>query len=162
MLRSLIIFLLPVLSYAAAPDLIDQYGESYAINGEDSVLVIVATPKKLRWVGKWEERLRKELPELNSYRVTAALDTPPPGYEAIAENLRKRVPKDVSIAIDTEGVWASKYDLDISEPCLLLLDADRQLVKQYRGRPKGELLKTVRAELQPYFPNTADSGVTED
>jgi len=136
------------------PPLTDQYGQNYSfvpVSGE-AVLVIVADARKLRWIGRWEQKLRKRLPELNSYRVAGVLDTPTPSYADVAAVLQRWVPPEVPIAIDLNDNWANQYQLDIAEPCLLLLDGNNNLITQWRGRPKKALIEAVVTALQPYFP----------
>ncbi len=160
-LTLLLATVLPATSIAEslnAPVLPDQYGRPYDFAEYDgqTVLVIVADTRKLRWVGKWEKKLRKQLPELLSYRVSGVLDTPTPEYDEVAKVLQRWVPKSVPISIDINNYWAAHYELDITEACLILLDADRQVIAQWRGRPKKALLADVVAELQPYFPKTTE------
>jgi hypothetical protein len=140
------------------PLLPDQYGKpiDFAEYDGKPVLVIVADTRKLRWIGNWEKKLRKQLPELVSYRVAGVLDTPTPEYDQVAKVLRRWVPKNVPISIDINNHWATFYKLDINEACLILLDTDRQIIAQWRGRPKRALLTEVVAALQPYFPKTTE------
>jgi hypothetical protein len=144
------------------PPLTDQYGLNYSfvpVSGE-AVLVIVADARKLRWLGRWEAKLRQSLPELNSYRVAGVLDTPTPTYDEVAAVLQRWVPPEVPIAIDLNNTWATRYQLDIAEPCLLLLDGQQNVVAQWRGRPKKALVNEVVTTLQPYFPFAAASAPT--
>jgi hypothetical protein len=136
------------------PPLTDQYNQAYnLVHAEGQpVLVIVADARKLRWIGRWEEKLRKTMPELSSYRVAGVLDTPPPTYAEVAAVLQRWVPPEVPIAIDLNNNWADQYDLDIAEPCLLLLDANNTVIAQWRGRPRKALVAAVLTDLAPYFP----------
>jgi hypothetical protein len=141
------------------PPLTDQYGLDYSfvpVSGE-AVLVIVADARKLRWIGRWEQKLRKSMPELNSYRVAGVLDTPTPAYDDVAAVLQRWVPPEVPIAIDLNNNWAKQYQLDIKEPCLLLLNGQQNIVAEWRGRPKKALIEEVLAALQPYFPSVTST-----
>ena len=144
---------------AALPALDDQYGEPGSLEdfSGQAVLVIVTSPRKLRWIGRWEAALRKEIPRLNSVRIADINEEPPPDPERVAEVLRKRVPPGVSILIDLDSEWAAHYQLDTGEPCLVLLDPGHREVARFRGRPKGKLVDEVLTALRDYFPTQADS-----
>ena len=153
LLPTLLIALLST-AHAAPPALPDQFGNSDSLANYDgtAVLAIVVNVRKLRWVGKWEEALRPTLPELVSIRVADITDKPPPTHEKVVGLLQKRVPPEVPVLIDMDNSWATTYELDTKEPCLLLFDADHQLVAEFRGRPKGKLVEEVIAALDNYFP----------
>ena len=141
------------------PALQDQYGNHGELNdfSGEAVLVIVASTRKLVWIGRWEEAIRAELPGLVSLRVADVSDQPPPSYIDVANILRKKAPKDVSVLIDMQNLWARNYDLDTSEPCLMLLDPDHNVVAKFRGRPKGDLVDEVMNALRDYFPATTQT-----
>jgi hypothetical protein len=141
-------------SAATPPALPDQYGVSASLDdyAGKPVLVIVAAGRKLRWIGKWEQALRAELPGLESLRVAAIRDQPPPSEEKVATMLRARVPPGVSILIDLQNAWATTYALDPTEPCLLVFDSEHNVVAQFQGRPGEPLLTEVLTALRPYFP----------
>jgi hypothetical protein len=135
------------------PMLQDQYGQSSGLGdySGEAVLAIIATPRKLRWIGKWEEAIRAEIPALRSIRIADVTDRPAPDYQKVASMLRKKVPQDISVLIDLQSHWASRYILDTSEPCLVLFDSDHHVVTKFRGRPKGELVNEVLNALRHYF-----------
>ncbi|MGI9290879.1 MAG: hypothetical protein ACR2QG_06345 [Gammaproteobacteria bacterium] len=147
--------LLGMAAQAAPPALPDQFGNEDSLGNYpgESVLAIVVNVRKLRWVGKWEAALRKEMPGLLSIRVADITDQPPPEQDKIVELLQKRVPPNVPILIDMSNTWATTYELDTDEPCLLLFDADHNVVAQFRGRPKGKLKDEVQTALGQYFTN---------
>lgn len=151
---------------ATPPDLTDQYGKPYSYQNMmgQPLLLIVADARKLRWIGSWEKKLRRTLPELRSYRVTGVLKKPTPTVDDVAKVLRRWVPENVPIAIDINNYWATRFTLDINQPCLVLLNADGDVVAKWRGRPKKSLLREVLATLQPYFdtptPNLTSSIAT--
>ena len=162
LLRALALLLwltVPAISLAEPPPLKDQYDEISSLKDftGQPVLVIVVTTRKLRWIGRWEKSLRAKIPELDSLRVADITDEPPPEITAVSEMLRKRVPEGISIQIDMQNVWATEYQLDTSEPCLILFDAEHQVVATFRGRPKGALVNEVSNALQPYFPYTTET-----
>ena len=141
------------------PPLKDQYGHGAALTdySGEPVLAIVVSTRKLRWIGQWEAALRAEIPQLVSVRVADVTDEPRPGYEQVAEALRRRVPEDVSVLIDTQNLWATSFELDTSEPCLVLFDRDHNVVAKFRGRPKGELVDGVMAAGREFFGTAVES-----
>jgi len=141
------------------PMLEDQYGQKSGLGDYtgEAVLAIVATPRKLRWIGKWEAAIRVEMPELMSIRIADVTDRPTPDYKKVADMLRKKVPEDISVLIDLQNQWASQYTLDTSEPCLVLFDSDHHVVAKFRGRPKGALVNDVINTLRDYFPAPDES-----
>ena len=116
-----------------------------------TVLVIVVKARKAQHIERWEKALRAELPDLVSLRVIDVTGDPQPKYEQVAEKMRKRAPEDVSILIDMGNHWALEYELDTNEPCLLIIDANQQLVATFRGRAKKSRVAEVKAALQPWF-----------
>jgi len=90
--------------------------------------------------------------DTSSGKVADITDKPPPTHEKVVGLLQKRVPPEVPVLIDMDNSWATTYELDTKEPCLLLFDADHQLVAEFRGRPKGKLVEEVIAALDNYFP----------
>ena len=141
------------------PMLPDQFGNSSGLDdySGEAVLAIVASTRKLRWIGRWEETIRAEIPELVSIRVADVNDEPPPSFEKLVRILLKRVPENVSVLIDMRNLWATSYALDTSEPCLVLLDGDHNVVAKFRGRPKGQLVDDVMNALRSYFSATDES-----
>ena len=138
---------------AMPPPLPDQFGESGSLaefEGQ-AVLVIVASSRKLSWIGKWEDALRPTYPELRSLRVADILDKDKPHTDDVAAKLRKRAPENVRIYLDKDNNWATEYALDTGEPCLLLLDNKHDVIARFRGRPKREVLTNVLTELEPWF-----------
>ena len=138
---------------AIPPELTDQYGKPYSYESMSGqpLLLIIADARKLRWIGSWEKKLRRKLPELRSYRVSGVLKTPTPTVDEVAKVLRRWVPENVPIAIDINNYWATRFMLDIDQPCLVLLNANGEVVAKWRGRPKKALLREVLETLQPYF-----------
>lgn len=143
---------------AAPPALPDQFGGSASLNDYAGrpVLVIVASGRKLRWIGQWEKTLRAKVPELVSLRVADISDDPKPAETEVAAVLRERAPPGISILIDMQNQWATTFQLDTREPCLLLFDGEHKVVAQFRGRPRDPLFTEVVTALRVQFP--ASSG----
>jgi hypothetical protein len=150
----LVLLVLPGLATATPPALPDQFGASHSLSdfAGQPVLAIVASRRKLRWIGKWEEALRPELPQLNSIRIADITDEPRPDMAKVAAVLQQRAPADISILIDLQNHWATAYELDTKEPCLVLFDSNHKVVAKFRGRPKGKLVDEVMTALRVYFP----------
>jgi hypothetical protein len=66
--------------------------------------------------------------------------------------LRKHAPPGISILVDMQNQWATAFDLDTGEPCLVLLDSEHKVVMKFRGRPRGTLVTEVITALGPLFP----------
>jgi hypothetical protein len=66
--------------------------------------------------------------------------------------LQRRAPENASILIDLNNSWASHFELDTAEPCLLLLNSQHEIVARFRGRPKKKLVEDVLTASQEYFP----------
>lgn len=149
---TVLILLAPVLAGAAElpAALPDQLGNEIALTDlpEQAVLAIVVAGRKLRHVQRWEEALRAELPELVSLRVADVTEEPRPSIEQVAAKLRQRAPAGVSILIDLDNLWASRFALDTGQPCLLLFDSERRLIAQWRGRAKRALVDEVLGKLR--------------
>jgi hypothetical protein len=141
-------------SAATLPALPDQYGVSSSLNdyAGQPVLVIVASGRKLRWIGQWEKTLRAKIPELVSLRVADITDDPRPAETEVAAVLRDRAPPGISILIDMQNQWATNYQLDTGEPCLVLFDREHNVVTKFRGRPRDPLFSEVIAALRLHFP----------
>lgn len=124
-----------VLADPLPPPLPDQFGELSGLDPQAAVeqLVIVVSAKRLRRLKPWERELREQYPDLPILRVA---DVPVSGSadaDAVAEKLRKRLPEDVAVLMDLDGVWAEAYQLDTSVPNLLLFSADLELLVQHSG-----------------------------
>jgi hypothetical protein len=147
-------------AWGAPAALPDQNGSllSLADYPGEALLVIVVSGRKLRHIKKWEQTLRSDFPDLVSLRVADITDDPRPTAEQVADKLRKRAPADVSVLIDLDNTWATEYQLDTTEPCLLLFDSDHAVVAQFRGRANRDNSAAVIASLQAYFNPPPDNG----
>lgn len=154
---AVLFFALPVLG--APPPLPDQYDQPVALGDikEQPVLVIVTSERQLRQIQRWEKALRKSLPGLVSIRIADITSDPGPTREQVAAKLVQHAPSDVSVAIDEQNLWASEYELDTKEPCLLLFDANHSLTLQFRGRPRKALVAEVVDNIRPYFDSAGQN-----
>jgi len=134
----------------AAADLLDQYGvpDSLEAHGEQVRVVIVVSAKRLRRLKPWEEALWTDYPDLPIVRVADIPRTAPTTYEEVAAKLRKRLPEDVSVLIDLDGVWAERFDLDVSVPNLLIFAPDGTLVATHAGMYSPKRFDALIADLQ--------------
>ena len=149
-------------AHAAPAPLPDQNDQllSLADYPDQTVLAIVVSGRKLRHIKKWEEGIRKVYPQLTSVRIADITDDPRPSQEQVAEKLRKRAPADVRIMIDIENLWATEYQLDTSEPCLLLFDDNGQVIAQFRGRANKDRLNEVMVVLAEIYPPAATDEIS--
>lgn len=151
------LLLLPLVvmnALAAPPPLPDQHGEPSGLadfTGQ-AVLAIVVTGRKLRQIERWEQQLRPDFPSLTSIRVADITEEPRPPMQQVADKISARAPDNVSILIDMENQWATEYDLDTDEPCLLLFDADHQVIGRFRGRAKKARVQEVAEQLTIHMP----------
>jgi hypothetical protein len=134
----------------AAAELLDQYGvpDSLEARGEQVRVVIVVSAKRLRRLKPWEEALWNEYPDLPIVRVADIPRTAPTSYDDVAAKLRKRLPEDVSVLIDLDGVWAERYGLDVSVPNLLIFAPDGTLVATHAGMYSRKRFDALDADLR--------------
>lgn len=144
---ALVVFLT---AQAAAAELLDQFGvpDSLEAHGEQVRLVIVVSAKRLRRLKPWEEALWGEYPNLPILRVADIPRTAPTSYEDVAAKLRKRLPEDVPVLIDLDGVWAERFGLDVSVPNLLIFAPDGTLVATHAGMYSRKRFDALLADLQ--------------
>ena len=146
---------------AASPaPLPDQFGKPISLDdfAGDPVLVIVTSERQLSLIQRWEKALRKPVPQLISMRVANLTSEPKPTIEQVAKKLQKHAPPGGRVAIDQDNHWATDYQLDTKEPCVLLFDERHQLVATFRGKPRKQLTEEVVTALAPYFPAPIASG----
>jgi hypothetical protein len=150
-----------LLAQAAPGPLPDQNNKTVSLADyrNQPVVAIVVSGRKLRHVKKWEEGLRAVYPDLTTVRVADINEEPRPTQEQVAEKLRKRAPADVSIMIDLNNIWANEYQLDTSEPCLLLFDDTGQLIAEFRGRANQTRIAEVTSALTPLLSRPAADGL---
>lgn len=139
---------------AIPPPLPDQHGN---MGGMDKftgkpVIVFVTSLHELPDLGKWEEAIRPKLPDMNSLDIGDIDTTSTTIDDLVVKELDKHVPKGISVYIDEKNLWAKEYGLDVSEPCVLIFDAQHNLVEKFSGKPNGKLLDQVVAAAKQYFP----------
>lgn len=134
----------PLEDIATTP-LRDQHGleDSLEAHRGRALVVFVVDARRLRKIKAWERELRGRFEELQVLRVAEVPAEPTTTYERVAEKLASRVPEDVSVLIDMESRWAAVLGLDPSQPNLLLVGPDGELVAAFRGRHEPELAATV-------------------
>lgn len=131
------------------PTLLDQFGEPVSLDA-DSVEVqvaIIVSAKRLRRIKPWEKALREEFPGLVVVRIADVPRSSPTEYETVAKKLRKRLPEDVNVGIDLEGLWADALGLDTSVPNILLFAASGELVYQQSGMFKKSRYPSLQGAL---------------
>ncbi|TNF81757.1 MAG: hypothetical protein EP301_12245 [Gammaproteobacteria bacterium] len=130
--------------------LIDQYGEPGGLATDaDLQVAIVVSAKRLRRLKPWEQAIREIDAEVPIVRVADVPRTSPTEYETVAEKLRKRLPPDVNVLVDLEGVWASAYELDVDVPNVLIFDGAGTLVAVHSGMYKKSFAEALKADLAP-------------
>ncbi len=138
----------------------DQFG---AVGGLDTdatarQVAIVVSAKRLRRLKPWEQALREIDAELSIVRVADVPRTAPTEYERVAETLRKRLPPDVPVLIDLEGVWASTFELDVSVPTVLIFAEDGRLLARHAGMYRKTNFDALAADLTA----DADQAATQE
>lgn len=146
-------------AFAVPPSLEDQNGK---VGGMDDfsgkpVVVFVTSLTQLANLGKWEEAIRPDVPNINSMDIGDIKKAPGFIRKEVIKELKKHVPEGVSVYIDDNNLWEQEYKLDLGEPCVLLFDANHELTNQFRGKPGGQLLDEVVAATKKLFPAPAAS-----
>lgn len=139
---------------AVDPDqliLTDQFGERGGLAaGLDGLQVaIVVSAKRLRRLKPWEQAIRAIDTEVPIVRVADVPRTAPTEYESVAEKLRKRLPPDVNVLVDLDGVWASAYALDVNVPNVLIFNGAGRLVAVHSGMYRKSYAEALKADLAP-------------
>lgn len=131
--------------------LFDQFGETggVATDADGLQVAIVVSAKRLRRLKPWERAIREIDTEVPIVRVADVPRTAPTEYENVAEKLRKRLPPDVNVLVDLNGVWASAYGLDVNVPNVLIFDAAGTLVAVHSGMFKKSYAEALAADLAP-------------
>lgn len=133
----------------------DQFGgeSRFEDHGGEPAVVIVVSAQRLRKIKKWEVALRERYEDLRIVRIAdVPRADPPPAYEDVASRLRARVPEDLAVWIDLEGLWAAEFELDTSRPNLLVIDSEGNLTASVSGRyapgPFEELARSIDRVLE--------------
>ena len=129
--------------------LLDQFGETggLASDAEGLQIAIVVSAKRLRRLKPWEQAIREIDTEVPIVRVADVPRTAPTEYESVAEKLRKRLPPDVNVLVDLQGVWAAAYALDVNVPNVLIFDGTGTLLAVHSGMFKKSYVDALTADL---------------
>lgn len=140
---------------ALAARLRDQHGRpgGFEPTGGHPTAVFVVSASRLKRLRDWEAGLRRRFEGLRFVRVADVPPARPPArYEDVAGRLREHVPREVSVLIDLDRVWATGFGLDTQQVNLLVFDAAGRLVGQLAGSPTPELLARAAALVEPPAP----------
>lgn len=123
----------------------DQHGgsDSLAAHRGHAVVVVVVDARRLGTVRKWEQELLTQFPKLHVLTVADVNETRPTTLERVSGVLAKRVPREVTVLIDMQRLWAQEFTLDTSAPNLVLFDAGGAVAGRFRGRYSAELAEEV-------------------
>lgn len=126
----------------------DQFGHSGGLADVDGLQVaIVVSAKRLRRIKPWEEAIRRIDTDVPVIRVADVLQSPPAAYDAVAEKFRKRLPADLPVLIDLDGVWTQTFHLDTSVPNVLIFDGTGALVATHAGMYRKDDFNALAADL---------------
>ena len=129
--------------------LTDQYGQPGGLRTDLGGLqvAIVVSAKRLRRLKPWEQAIREIDADVPLVRVADVPRTAPTEFDAVAEKLRKRLPPEVNVLIDLEGVWASAYELDPNVPNVLIFDGTGALLSVHSGIFKAAFEDELKSDL---------------
>ena len=135
---------------AGPPPLEDQNGKQDSLDAHHgrAVVVLAVSAERPGGLKAWEADLRARFDGLDFLRVVNIPQHPGIRPEDVVRSLRGKLPKDVPVLIDTDGVWASTYDLDTSEMNVVLFDRDGRLVARFRGKREAALLERISQEIE--------------
>jgi hypothetical protein len=141
---------IPAWTDVADLSLPDQYGAMSGLTDDGSAIqiAIVVSAKRLRRLKPWEQALRDYDDGMALVRVADVPRAAPTEYERVAETLRKRLPEDVNVLIDLEGIWAERFGLDTSRPNILIFDGAGTLLASHAGMYQEVLFEAVRTDLE--------------
>ena len=127
----------------------DQYG---VVGGLDSTagelqIAIVVSAKRLRRIKPWEQAIRNFNDDLQLIRVADIPRSAPTEFSSVAAKLKKRLPEDLSVLVDLEGIWVNAFALDSSVPNILVFDGNGQLLLQHDGMFKKARYQDLEADL---------------
>ncbi len=140
---------------ALAARLRDQHGRpgGFEPTGGQPSAVLVVSASRLKRLRDWEAGLRRRFEGLRFVRVADVPPARPPArYEDVAGRLREHVPREVSVLIDLDRVWATAFGLDTQQVNLLVFDATGRLAGQLAGPPTPERLAQAVALVAPLAP----------
>jgi hypothetical protein len=127
----------------------DQYGQTggLAAGGAGLQVAIVVSAKRLRRIKPWEQAIRRIDTDVPVIRVADVPRTAPTEYDAVAEKLRKRLPEDLNVLIDLDGVWMKTFDLDTSVPNVLIFNGSGELLARHAGMYRKDDFDALEGDL---------------
>ncbi len=133
----------------AALTLRDQFGQTGGLADDvDGLQVaIVVSAKRLRRIKPWEQAIRQIDAEVPVIRVADVPRTPPADYDAVADKLKKRLPEDLPVLIDLDGVWMETFGLDTSVPNILIFDGTGKLRSTLTGMYRNDQFDALESDL---------------
>ncbi len=143
---------------ALAATLRDQHGRPGGFEPTDGqpTVVFVVSAARLKRLRDWEAGLRRRFEGLRFVRVADVPPSRPPArYEDIAGRLRAHVPREVSVLVDLDRVWATGFEVDSQQVNLLVFDAAGRLAGQLAGSPTPERLARAVALVEPLASSPA-------
>jgi hypothetical protein len=135
---------------AGPPPLHDQNGKQDSLEAHSGrpVVVLAVNGERLRQLKGWEVELRERFDGLDFIRVVDIPQQPGVQPEGVARKLRDKLPQDVSVLIDMDGVWASTYDLERSDMNVVLFDREGRLVARFAGKRDDALVERISREIE--------------
>jgi hypothetical protein len=132
------------------PPLEDQNGkqDSLAAHFGRPVVLLAIDADHLRNLQGWESDIRALFDGLDFIRVVDIPQKPGTRPEGVARKLREKVPADVPVLIDMDGVWATVYGLDTQEMNVVLFDRDGRQVARVNGRREPALVERIAVEIE--------------
>jgi len=139
----------PTAADTTALGLRDQFGHSggLADDAHGLQVAIVVSAKRLRRIKPWEEAIRQIDTGVPVIRVADVPRSPPADYEVVAEKLKKRLPQDLPVLIDLDGIWMQTFDLDTSVPNVLIFDGAGTLLATHAGMYGKDAFDALAADL---------------
>ena len=150
---------------ALAASLRDQNGRpgGFEPSGGQPSVVFVVSAARLKRLKAWESRLRQRFEGLRFVRVADVPPARPPArYEDVARRLREHVPREVSVLIDVDRLWATGFEIDSRQVNVLVLDAAGRLAGQLAGDPTPERLAQAVALVRPLAPPSGRRGPRDE
>jgi len=137
----------------------DQFGQSggLADDADGLQVVIVVSAKRLRRIKPWEEAIRQIDTDVPVIRVADVPRATPTDYAAVADKLKKRLPPDLPMLIDLNGVWAETFGLDTDVPNVLIFDGSGVLLVRHAGMYTKDQYAALQADLAPSSTGTPSS-----
>lgn len=128
----------------------DQHGFSGGLDKQSSQIqiAIVVSAKRLRRIKPWEKALLEYDDGLRLIRVADVPQSTSVQYQQVADKLKKRLPEDVNVLIDLDGLWVGAFDLDSSHPSVLIFSQAGRLLAQHEGMYKKKLFAALLADLE--------------